>query len=257
MLRVGVIDYVNMSPLFHALRTNIISHNATFSFGAPEEINRQFLKKELDVASISAAHFLDHRLEYVLLSDLGLAATQEVMSIRLFSKKKPNELDGATLFLPTHSASSVTILKKICKHFWKINPVFCPYSEPAEALFSQDHPFLVIGDECLILYEKHPEYPSLDLAQAWHSLTDKALCLAVIATRNDAFISKRHEVIEFQKCVENSFLWAQNNMPEIIKCAALKTGCTPSLLEKYYSIFEYQLTPKHFHGLNYLAQSSF
>jgi chorismate dehydratase len=253
MLRVGIIDYINTLPLFHALRQNIISHNATFSFGVPSQINKLFSKNKLDVATISAAHFLEYRLEYTLLSDLGIAATKQVMSILLFTKKKPHELDGATIFLPSHSASSIRILKMICKHFWKITPRFCTFVGSTEYLFQQDNPFLVIGTECLLLFEKYPDYPSLDLAQVWYNFTNKASIYCLIATRNDSFISKQQEVIEFHKYLNKSYEWGQNNMNEIITHAVLETGCSRPLIEKYFLTLEYELSPKHFSGLDYLA----
>lgn len=253
MLRVGVIDYVNTLPIFDALRKNVVPHNAVFTFNTPVHINNQLAKNELDVAIISAAHFLGHRLEYVLLSDLGVAATKKVISIRLFSKKSYQELDGNPLYIPSHSASSVKMLKLICKHFWKISPVICPYTGSAEHLFQQEEPFLVIGDECLFLFEQHPEYPSVDLAEIWYNFTKKSCVFALLATRTEAFISKKEAIISFQKSVEASFRWSQENMPEIINQAVNKSKCSRALIEQYFATLEYQLTPKHFHALDYVA----
>ena len=253
MLRVGIIDFANTLPLFHALTKNIIPHNCSLTFGKPTDINRALSEGEIDVASISSAHFLEHRLECILLSDLGVGATDEIISIRLFSKKTPAELDKETIFIPPKSASSVKILKTLCKCFWKVNPSFVLYDGAVENLFHQDLPFLMIGDKCLNFFEKHPLYPSIDLASTWNSITKKSFLLAVIATRNDAFFHKPQEVIDFHKCLERSYCWSLNNKREIIAEALKKTGCSSSLLEKYYSVLEYQLTPKHFNGLDYLS----
>lgn len=253
VLRVGIIDSAITLCLFHGLTENIISHNCSLTVGKPADINQAFSQGDLDIASISATYFLEHRLEYILLSDLGIGATEEIIGMRIYSKKTPSELDQKTLYIPPKSVSSVKLLKALCKHFWKVTPSFLPYFGKTDDLFHQDSPFLITGDEGLSFFEKYPLYTSIDLANTWHNLTKKSSLFSVVASRNDAFLNQPHEVIDFQKCLEKSFSWSQNNMEEILAEAARRTGCSVQLLQKFFSAVEHQLTPKHFNGLDYLS----
>ena len=253
MLRVGIIDFANTLPLFFALKTNIVPHNAVFTLGKPSEINRLFSENKLDVATISAAHYVQHRLDSILLSDLGVGATRAFMSSRLFSKKAPQEMDKSPLLLPQTGGFSVKILKALCSSFWKIEPIFQTYEGALYDLFRQDVPFLTIGEESIHFLEENPQYPSFDLAETWYNFTHKSCIFGVTATRNNAFISHPQEVISFQASLEKSYIWSQQNKEEICEIAAKKINCTRATTESFLSTIEYQLTPRHFHGLDFLT----
>jgi chorismate dehydratase len=252
MIKVGVLHFANAFPLFHAIQEKVIPNDIALHWGSPTEINSMLSNGDVDIAMISSSDFLMNRYSYILLSDLGIAATKQVMSIRLFFKGNAPALHKATVYVPGLSATSSHLLKTLCTHFWKVSPQFLEFSCPPISLFDQESPFLLIGDSCL---EHHdlPSHTSIDMAQAWHDATKKSFIFAVIATRNDAFSRASNEVISFHRLLEESYRWSLKNRKEIVKRAAQKTKCSESFLHTYYDTIEYRLMSKHFHGLDYFS----
>ena len=256
MLKVGVIGFTNAFPLFYALQEKIIPHNFSLTYGSPVEINRKLATGDVDVALISSVDFLNNRFSYILLSDLGIATTEEVMSVKLFYKGTNPVLHNSLLYIPGTSATSVLLLKTLCSSFWKVSPQYQEHSNKPDELFKQNSPFVLIGDSCLS-QSYRTSHSSIDLAQAWNNATGKSFVFAVIATRNDAFQRSPEEVIEFHRLLEQSYRWGQDNKKIIIEKASRKTTCSIPLMEKYFSVIEYRLTSKHFHGLDHFAGLSY
>jgi predicted solute-binding protein len=252
MLKVGALHFTNAYPLFFALHQNIIPNDLTISWGNPIEINSMLNCGEVDVAMISSGDFLNHRFSYILLSDLGIAGTEQIMSLRLFFKGKTLKPHNCPLYVPALSATSAQLIQKMCTHFWHVSPKLQPYPCPPEELFSQEHPFLLIGDLCL---EHHTQrsHSSIDLAKVWHDATKKSFIFAVIATRNDAFARSPHEVIAFHRLLEDSYQWSLKNRDAVVSVAARRAKCSEEFMQTYFTTIEYRLLPKHFHGLDYFA----
>lgn len=252
MLKVGALHFTNAYPLFFALHKKIIPNDLTISWGSPIEINDMLNNGKVDVAMISSVDFLNHRFSYILLSDLGIAGTQKIISVRLFFKGKNLNLHNSPLYVPALSATSAHLIQKICSHFWHIKPDLQPYPCTPKELFDQPHPFLLIGDLCL---EHHDQksHSSIDLAKVWHDATKKSFIFAVVATRNDAFARSPHEIIAFHRLLEDSYQWSLKNRDVIVKVAALQAKCSEDFMRDYFSTIEYKMLPKHFHGLDYFA----
>lgn len=100
MLKVGALHYTNAYPLFFALQNKIIPNDLRISWGSPVEINDMLNSGAVDVAMISSVDFLNHRFSYILLSDLGIAGTEQIVSVRLFFKGKTLKLHQSPLFCP-------------------------------------------------------------------------------------------------------------------------------------------------------------
>ena len=252
MLKVGALQFTNAYPLFYALREKIIPNNLIFSGTAPSDVNGMLDRGAVDVALISSVSFLANRFSYILLSDLGIAGTEEIMSVRLFFKGNRPLLDNAPVYVPEISFTSIHLFKKICSHFWHVSPQILTYSGPPEELFKQEIPFLLIGDMCLE-YHDQKTHSSFDLGKVWHDATKTSFIFAVVATRNDAFARSPQEVMDFHRLLEDSFQWSLQNREVIVEAAAKKMGCSKELVRRYYSTIEYRLLPKHFHGLDHFA----
>ena len=252
MLKVGALHFTNAYPLFFALHKKIIPNDLTIFWGDPIQINDMLNRGEVDVAMISSGDFLNNRFSYILLSDLGIAGTGQIISIRLFFRGKSPKLHNSILYVPALSATSALLIQKICSHFWHVSPRLEPYPCTPDELFTQNHPFLLIGDHCL-KHHKQQTHSSLDIAKVWHDATKKSFIFAVVATRNDAFARSPHEIIAFHRLLEDSYQWACKNKETIVKVAAKQAKCSEGFMDTYYSTIEYQLHPKHFHGLDYFA----
>lgn len=252
MIKVAAINFSNAVPFFHALKENEIPHDAHIVWGPPKVTNTLLRNGEVDIALISSEEFLENRYQYTLLSDLGIAASKNVISIRLFFKGPSLLLDKRPVYLPTISSTSSKLLKVLCKYFWKVQPLFVPTTVEPEKLFEQSDPFLMIGDTAL-KYRNTPNLLSIDLAEAWFEATNRSLIFAVFATRNEALKTKPDKVMSFHRVLEQSFAWSKEHFSEIISAGSKISGLDRQEMELYYSTIEYRLHSKHFHGLDYFS----
>ncbi len=252
MIRVGAINFSNTYPFFYALQHQIIPNNAHIHWGNPAEVNEMLKSGQVDVALISSASFLDNRFSYILLSDMGIASTKKAISTLLFFKGKKPKLDNNTVYVPNLSATTTRLLQVLCRYFWKVSPLFQQYEGSCQHLFTQDKPFLLIGDDCLQRLNDS-DYSSIDLAQAWNEATQKSFIFAVIATRNDAFKRNPYGIIEFHRLLESAYIWSKENIFTLGQKVAQETGCSVTTINHYFETLEYRLMSKHFHGLDYFA----
>jgi len=254
MIRVGVINFINALPLFHALTKRIIPNSFDFHIAAPKEINALLKEGKLDVALISSSSFLQNRFSYILLADIGIAATNELSSVRLFYNGDEPFLNHQTILVPSQAKTSTHLLSILYKYFWNTSPSFQDYEGSGKDLFRQEHPFLLVGDTCL--EHLNGTLSSIDLSRAWHELTGKSFVFSVMATRNEVFKQNPQGIIEFHRILEDSYLWSVENRPLIIQEAQQRVRCPKETLEEYFSMLEYKLLPKHFHGLDYFSSFS-
>jgi chorismate dehydratase len=253
VIRVGALQFINAYPLFFALHNRIIPNDVKIVWGGPVEIHNMLKNREVDVAMMSSVDFLDNRFSYILLSDLGLAATERIGSVRLFFQGSKPSLHNCPLLVPGRNAASAHLLQTLCTRFWNFTPAIEEYTCDPKELFEQKNPFLLIGDVCLE-HSHQKTHSSLDIAQVWNMATGKSFIFAVIATHNDTFRTSPEEVIGFHRLLEDSYMWSQTHREAFLQQAADKVHCSPEFISDYYDTIEYRLTSKHFHGLDYFSE---
>jgi predicted solute-binding protein len=93
----------------------------------------------------------------------------------------------------------------------------------------------------------------LDLGEAWHAATNKSLIYSLVATHVRSFKKHPDKIVAFHKELETSFKWSQSYKEEIIEASLKACPCSKATLVQYFKLIEYQLTSKHFQGLNYYS----
>ncbi len=251
MLKVGIVDYINFYPLFAAFKEKAIVPKMEWRLAVPSELNRDLFAGKLDVSLISAAEYLRHQSHYGLLPDFCIGAKEKVLSVCLYVKGGISNLGGKTVGLTTQSASSATLVKVLCHHFWKVSPEFITKST-IEDLQKCDA-FLLIGDDCL----RNPGfsgYQAIDLAAAWYKETHLPFTFGVLATRNDVLAGQGSEIEELQQALREAYAWALQH-PEKIEQLALKR-CPIALdrIREYYRALRYHFDEEQQKGLALFAQ---
>lgn len=220
--------------------------------GSPVQINSLLETRKIDIGLISSASYLSNRSSYILLSDYGIGAREKVLSVCLFCRQPNFDFRKAKTFLiPSPSATSSSLLKVLATHFWKTEAAFIETSLEEEALFHQDLPFLLIGDTCL---QKHDADVSVcDLATEWHIASKKSFVFSLVATRNDTFIHKQEEALQFHKNLMSSYSWSKENRHEIVSASAEKLGISFKKIDEYFHALDYELLQDHIHGLDHFS----
>ncbi len=185
-LRVGMVNFINTSPLYVPWREMGPLEPWEVVEGTPSRLNALLSRGEIDVGLVSSFAYGKNWRSYRLLPGLSISATGCVGSVLLFSTVPVETLHGAKVALTPQSATSVNLLYIILEDFYGLRPSYAPGTfhdlERGAA-----RAYLAIGDEALRLRDKGGELYVLDLAKVWLEETGLPFVFAVWAARKDSF----------------------------------------------------------------------
>lgn len=245
MLRVGMIDYLNLYPILGGMLAGATATAHDYVYATPNHLNEALASGALDVAFISSVEYLKRHREYRIVGKYCVAAKSEVMSVSLFTRRSIPQLEGARIGLTSHSASSVALLKALCRHYWQVTPSFEPLSGSPDDYDA----YLLIGDPCL-KRARPPGWMEVDLAAAWHRETGLPFTFAVLAARKESLKDKRGAYLSFLEELRLSALWAHHHPFSLITLARQKCSLSSALLARYFSKLHYQMGPEEVQGLS-------
>ena len=197
MLNIGLIDYLNTMPFHYDLAERLEGVDVHFERGAPSLMNRMLKAGEIDLAPISAIETARHADEYVVLPGLSIASLGAVKTVLLFSwAADMSELDGKSIALTDHSATSVALLKILCRDRYHVEPRFTVTPQHLPNMLGAHDGALVIGDDALVEGVHHRKLapPSgsgelrpyiFDLGDEWLKMTGLPFTFSVWAARKD------------------------------------------------------------------------
>jgi chorismate dehydratase len=146
--RLGIIGYTNVAPLLQTLQTELEGQDVDWLRGVPTEINAALLQGRVDLANISVFEFLQNADRLRALPDFSISVLGPVYSVSLFHTVPWRELEGQTIAVTTHSATSVKLLETLLK-LDGINAKL-ERAEPNLERLLEDYPAaLLIGDGAL------------------------------------------------------------------------------------------------------------
>ncbi len=191
-IRIGVIDYLNVQPLYYRLQERLAGHDVTYVYGVPTVLNRMLVNGEIDIAPISAIETARHADRLVVIPDLSIATLGAVKTVLLFSwLPDPVELDGVRVALTDHSATSVALLKVLCRDYYRVQPRFVVRPQNLEAMLREAAAALLIGDDALVEGTlRRPVGPRgmpyvFDLGDEWLKWTGLPFVFALWSARYD------------------------------------------------------------------------
>lgn len=171
MLRLGHITYSNCFPVHAGFIDEGSPPYVALMNGVPSHLNRLLAERLIDIAPCSSIEYAHHADRYRLMPEVVIGSAGPVGSILLIGRP-PCELDGRRVALPTASATSVVLLKILCRVRWRVEPAFFWFDQ------ERDDPFaagadaaLFIGDIALRddLFVAAPS--RIDLGDEWHRET--------------------------------------------------------------------------------------
>ncbi len=233
MTNIGIVEYINALPFHLPFSLGELKTDAAFTFDVPSALNRSLRNGEIDMALSSSAEGLDGA--YQRLSNFCIAAQKEIRSVNLYLK---GPIEKARIALTPHSATSVSLLKVICHHFWNVHPQFVSMSEECDG-------FLLIGDEAL-KKSSIPGYQTFDLAKIWYEATGLPFVFAVFSVR---------EGVEMQtEMFEKALNWSEVHREKLISEAHKRSGLPNHIIDQYYDLCFYRMGEKEQEGLKHFQQ---
>ncbi|MDD2549548.1 MAG: menaquinone biosynthesis protein [Bacteroidales bacterium] len=195
-IRVSAVSYLNTAPFVYGLQKSETASLIDLSLDNPAECARKLTENQADVALTPIFAILD-KPEYKITTDYCIGSNGIVRTVELLSNGHFDDIK--TVYLDTHSRTSVNLIKILAKYFWKKNfewKTLNPNSKPSD--FKEDEAILAIGDK-VFGYEPHFK-TNIDMANEWQKFTGLPMVFAVWATSNGAdplFIKTLNSALEF------------------------------------------------------------
>ncbi len=209
--KIAYIEYHNTLPFTFGFK-NFADHiDIELQTFVPSQCAVQFQKGEVDIALVPVATLQDLK-DFRVMSSYCIGSIDRVETVTILSKVPINT--ATTIHLDPHSRTSNTLIKLLCKEYWKINPEFA--SGPTDYDKTTQ---LVIGDKVFELKKQYPYH--YDLSEAWYALTQLPFVFAVWVYRSDV---PPHVIEEIELLFDKSFnakhLWFDEDVKidkEILK----------------------------------------
>ncbi|HEY0382075.1 MAG TPA: menaquinone biosynthesis protein [Candidatus Elarobacter sp.] len=251
-LRYGRIAYVNVAPVETAFDTGAVTRAADVVTDVPTRLNAALLAGRLDVAAISAAHYLDHRDALERVGDLCIAADGPVRSVLLLSPVPPALLGGASIALTAQSATGSALLATLLE---KQQGVHATYEvvDDALAAAANGRPALVIGDDALIARKICRPACIYDLGEAWNAWTGLPFVFAVWAVRRDVLAARPADVAALAAALAQGRAWGSAHRDAVVDAALAQAPYHRALYDDYFTRLSYTLDERALRGLEHFA----
>lgn len=261
-VRLGVIDYLNCVPVYDWLLGQMASDGLprieTIA-GTPAQMNQALLSGAIDISNVSSVAFGEHADEWLLVPHLSVAAHGAVESVLLFSWQDDwRALDGRSIALTDHSATSVALVRLLSERRYGIQPHYVTQPPDLDAMLAEHDAALLIGD--IALREGHlrraiagrGQPHVFDLATEWQTWTGLPFCFSVWAAR-----AERADAIatsEVVRLLHDSRARGIGNIDRLAHEAAARLDLPIAVCARYLRLLDYDLGPSDLDGLRHFLE---
>jgi len=194
MLRIGRIDYANVTPLFYGLTACFSCDGYRIVPGVPAVLNKMLAAGEIDVCPSSSFAYAVNAERYLILPELSISSAGPVASVLLFSQVPIEKLDGRTVLLSAESATSVNLLKILMNKRFGCRCTFRVSSSGIAAALKEAPAMLLIGDAALRSSLAGSAPYIYDLGSLWHDWTGLPFVFALWFCTRTAAAEHRQEM---------------------------------------------------------------
>lgn len=261
-VRLGVIDYLNVVPVYDWLLHQTASHGLPgieTVAGTPAQMNQALLSGAIDISNVSSVAFGEHVSEWLLLPHLSVAAHGRVESVLLFSWHADwRALDGRSIALTNHSATSVALVKLLAEQRYGIQPSYATQPSDLGAMLTGHDAALLIGDIALregywrrdVSGRGQPYI--FDLATEWEAWTGLPFCFSVWAAR-----AGRAEAIAASEVVQLLHQSRERGIADLDRLAheaAARLDLPVEVCNHYLRLLDYDLGQRDLDGLRHFLE---
>lgn len=254
MVRLGHIAYSNCIPVHARLLEPDAPAWLEVRHGVPSELNQALARGEIDVAPGSSIEYARHARQYRLLPEFTIASRGPVQSIVFESRVPMAALAGATIALPTASATSVVLLRILLARHWRVRAQFRDFDQARDDPFADGaQAALWIGDVALrrVAPAAHRTW---DLGAEWLAWSGLPFAFAVWQVRTTL---AHADVVRLQAALRDSRTWFLAHEGELAQRYASRFGLSPERLRHYWSSLVYDLDDDVRRGLlRFLAEAA-
>lgn len=191
-IRVGIVSYLNTRPLIYGLQRLPIKDEMELIEAYPASLAEKLKTGAIDLGLVPVA-VIPQLPQYYINGNYCIGAVGDVASVALFSEQPIDQI--RKIHLDYQSRSSVTLLKWLVKHHWKIEAEFIDAKDESYIHnIKGDTAAVIIGDRALA---QRPNFKYIyDLAGEWKMATGLPFVFAAwVSTQklSENFITKFDE----------------------------------------------------------------
>jgi chorismate dehydratase len=261
-LNIGLIDYLNTMPFHYDLAERLQDADVHFERGVPSQLNHALIAGEIDLAPISAIEAARYAQDVVILPGLSIASLGAVRTVLLFSWAADiSDLDGQSIALTDHSATSNALLQVLCRERYHIEPKFTTVKQHLPSMLAEHQAALVIGDDALVEGVRHRalsnpqgwDLPYIyDLGDEWLKMTGLPFTFAVWAARKET-AQAMAEAGVFEALYASTAA-GLDNRDTLAQAYAARLGLPAGVCRRYLRDLRYHLTDDDLAGLKHFLK---
>src|SRR5258708_21893251 len=247
-VRLGRVGYINVLPVYLGLeregtRCDVVS-------GVPTELNAQLDARRIDCAPVSAIEVARHAGAYAVLPGLSISSVGAVGSSMLISKVPPQQLDGRSVALTTHSAASLAFFRILCAKLWHVEVRTADTPPDLDSMLRDHDAAVLIGTPAIVAVreaERRGDLHVVDLGEAWHELTGLPAVFAVWALWRDWAAQQPDAVQVLREDLDRGRAWGlhPDNRGALVQRGAFDTGLPEADIDAYFRKQDYRLAADH------------
>ena len=235
-MTIGSVPYLNASPLVAWFRTQVGRKSGIeVVSGVPSRLAQMLRNGDVACALVSSIELFRHP-EWQVVSDIAIASTGRVLSVRLFSRVPLERVQSVAL--DTSSLTSSALVQVLFAHWWQAQPEYIPCLPELDLMLKQADAGLLIGDRGMLT--RSVGLVVADLGEEWYRWTGLpfvwALWLGPVERLTphltDALLRARD--------------WGLEHIDEVIDAEVERLGLDEALARQYLcEVMQYRLTPAH------------
>ena len=241
MIRISAISYLNSLPFAWCLEHSPIMDEIEMSYDIPSQCADKLLSGEADIGLIPVVETL-RMPEHHIVSDLCIGAGNEVRTVILASEIPLADI--STIYLDSHSRTSVVLAKILAQHYWKISPEWKDFSGDVTSYpRTGQSAAVVIGDKAFGV--KSPYI--YDLAVEWRKFSGLPFVFA-------CWVANKPIDENFINRFNTAFAGLSGNMNAIVEYYKEQSPAGVDLLDYWTNNISYPLTADKRKGLELFLQ---
>ncbi len=221
-LRIGIVDFLNSKPLAWGFLRGHHADLFTPSFHPPAMVAQLLAQGDLDVGLIPSIE-VQRIPDLVVLPDLCIAATHEVRSVLLVSRRPLAEIERVAL--DANSRTSQALVRIVLEDRYGLHPEYVVRRPDAERMLADCDAALLIGDPALRV--DRARHRVWDMAAEWRQATGHPFVFALWAARSDVNLP------ELPFYFKSSLRFGLSSLDVLVREAAAEMDLAPEVVREY------------------------
>lgn len=245
--RIGCVSYLNAKPLIDGLD---IRHGVSLLLDVPSRLLALLQGHEVDLALCPVVDYYRSTQPLEIVPVGGIGCCGATLTVKLFSRVPLDTIQEVHADPDSHT--SVQLLMLVLGQSYGLKPRLVSYFSDESRSSNGDVPpeaMLLIGDKIITSCPSERVYPyTLDLGEAWHTLTGLPFVFATWMARLDSDLGDLPTLLRSQ---------LRRNMTRLEQIAAQYAqghGWEVSLAHRYLSqLMRYEVGPTQLHAIERFA----